>query len=149
MFWILSVFPRISFFCSRIQTRISTLHLTELVFKPEKHFMIIYSPLVRKCPGSQGKDLALLLTIKESNLWHDLPASKGNRIWSTVRLKPRQWPNLLTLHKQPQPWPLSTATNWYLKVIYVNCNRAYMNITKQAGFKQKGSREEPNKKLIL
>lgn len=39
--------------------------------------MIIYSLLVRKCAGTQGKDFVLLLTIKESNLWRICQAPKG------------------------------------------------------------------------
>lgn len=48
--------------------------------------MIIYSLLLRKCAGTQGKDFVLLLIIKESNLWQiRQPPKEQNLIYSEIK----------------------------------------------------------------
>lgn len=118
-----------------------TSYLTELVLKQASVLRLSILPWERKVLVLEGSlHLILLLSIKAGNLWHDL---QGNTTWSTVRLKDpdndqASEPSLSSHSPGLSPQQLASI----LKVVYVNCNRAYMHTTKRAGFKQKRLKRE-------
>lgn len=134
---------------------VTRLHLVlhRTCFKTSKCVTIIYSALGKKCPGTRGEleSNPPPPPLHQSGQYLTRSPREQNLVYSEIK-RPRQWPSLLSLPKQPQPWPLSTATRPVFKSslcslqpgLYDHCKSKLASNQKK---KKKGSREWPNKKI--